>query len=102
VILLPFSRLQHASLRFAASATGSFGVILSIALLAGVPGWANVWERLWLSDSVHWGTEKEKGLSTALFLFLCAGLVSDWVLNRKFGECPDQVDKYLFTSHCTN
>jgi len=95
--LLPFSRFQYAFLRFAASVTGSFGLILSIALLANVPGWANVWDRLWLSNNIQWGTGREKGLSTALCLFLCAGLLSDWVLRWKFGECPDQVEKCSFS-----
>lgn len=95
--LLPFPKVQYASLRFASSTTGSFGLIISIALLSKKPilAWANVWERLWLVDSTgtneQWGTSAEKGLSAGFCLFLVLGIVCDWFLNRRFGECPDQV-----------
>jgi hypothetical protein len=89
--LLPLDRFQHASLRVAASATGSFGMILSIALLSHTPSWANVWERLWLSDKLEWGSGMEKGLSAALCLLFFTGLACDWILHWKFGACPDQV-----------
>jgi len=94
--LLPLHRFQCAVVRTAMSATGSFGLVLSIAIAAGIPAWSNVWERLWVSDSLEWGTTKEKGLSVGFCLFLIAGIVCDWFLKRHFGENPDQEwDSYL-------
>lgn len=89
--LLPLPRIQHSAVRFATASTGSFGLVLSIALLSHIPSWANVWERLWATDGLTWGTSKEKGLSAGFCLFLCAGMASDWLLRRTFGECPDEV-----------
>lgn len=74
--------------------------MVSIALLLKPQeeGWANAWERLWLSTSpttaqgvVAWGTVQEQGLSTGYVLFFVAGIVTDWALRRWIGECPDQV-----------
>jgi hypothetical protein len=90
-VLLPIHRCQRGFIRTAMSASGSFGVILSIALLAKVSAWSNVWERLWVSDSIEWGTPQEKGLSTGFCLFLCAGTACDWFLKFRLGENPDQV-----------
>lgn len=95
--LLPLVRFQHATLRFAMSVTGAFGVVLSIALLSHVQAWANVWERYWESDGLTWGTSKEKGLTAVLCLFCCAGMACDWLLRRVFGECPDEVRVYSST-----
>ena len=53
-------------------------------------GWANVWERLWISDG-DWGSGKERGLSAAWAVFFFAGMATDWALNRWIGECPDEV-----------
>jgi hypothetical protein len=90
-VLLPIRRCQRGFIRTAMSASGSFGVILSIALLAKAPAWSNVWERLWVSDSINWGTPQEKGLSAGFCLFLCAGAACDWFLKFRFGENPDKV-----------
>ena len=100
MILLPFLRCQHTFLRLAASITGSFGIVLSIALLAKISTWSNVWERFWLTDDRQGGTGKEKGMSTAFFFFLFAGIASDWVIKSKFGECPDQVTMSLIVDPC--
>lgn len=91
--LLPISRCQHSSLRFALSSTGAFGVILSISLLAHIDSWANVWERLWISvgPTDQWGSSQEKGLSAAYCFLLVGGIGCDWILKRQFGENPDQV-----------
>lgn len=89
--LLPLDRFQHSALRFATSSTGAAGLVVSIALLAGIPPWANVWERYWVQDGLDWGTSQEKGLSAAFFLLLSTGIVCDWFLKRTFGECPDEV-----------
>ncbi|KAJ7678261.1 hypothetical protein DFH06DRAFT_1168277 [Mycena polygramma] len=97
-VLLPIPRVQRTAVRFAASSTGAFGLILSIALLAHIPSWANVWERLWVTEDLTatWGTIEEKGLSAGFFLFLATGMACDWFLRRKFGECPDEKwDSYL-------
>ncbi|KAJ7472228.1 hypothetical protein B0H11DRAFT_2282799 [Mycena galericulata] len=97
-VLLPIPNLQHSAVRFATASTGAFGVIVSIALLAKIPAWANVWERLWVAEDLTgtWGTTQEKGLSAGFCLFLGAGIACDWFLRRKFGECPDEKwDSYL-------
>lgn len=73
-------------------------MVVSIALLAGVTPWANVWERLWVSDGAGWGVSKEQGLSAGYCLFLCSGVAVDWLLKRQLGENPDQVRYYLSVS----
>lgn len=94
--ILPIHRFQYTFIRIAMSATGSFGLVLSIGILAGIPAWSNVWQRLWISDSLAWGTAKEKGLSVGFCLFLGVGIACDWLLKRTFGENPDQKwDSYL-------
>lgn len=91
--LLPVQRTQHAAVRFAAASSGAFSTVVSIALLAHIPGWSNVWERLWLEISLtnDWGTPPERGLSAAACILLAGGIASDWALKRTFGENPDQV-----------
>lgn len=91
--LLPLARTQHAALRFATASTGAFGLIVSVALLAKIPAWSNVWERLWVAadNTGTWGITEEKGLSAGYCLFLAAGLACDWILRAKLGECPDEV-----------
>lgn len=88
---LPIARLQPLLLRVSSSATGSFGLIISIALFSRVEPWFNVWERLWVHDDNQWGSAQEKGLSAGFFLFLVSGVITDWWLRSKFGENPDQV-----------
>ncbi|KAJ7103765.1 hypothetical protein C8R44DRAFT_887282 [Mycena epipterygia] len=97
-VLLPIPRVQHNAVRCATASTGSFGLVLSIAILAKIPAWANVWERLWVAEDLSgtWGTSQEKGLSVGFCLFFVAGIACDWLLKRKFGECPDEKwDSYL-------
>lgn len=95
--VLPLPRFQHGFLRFALSAVGAFGVVLSIGLFSGIESWADVWDRFWVADGPVgvWGSSREKGLSAAYCFFLVAGVSSDWVLRRKFGENPDQVSNSL-------
>ncbi|KAI0310727.1 hypothetical protein OF83DRAFT_1070095 [Amylostereum chailletii] len=94
--VLPIARTQQATVRLAAAATGTFGFIVSVAILAHVPTWANVWERLWVSDGASWGTSKEHGLTAGFFLVLILGCASDWAFKRYFGGNPDQKwDSYL-------
>ncbi|KAI4522601.1 hypothetical protein K525DRAFT_361627 [Schizophyllum commune Loenen D] len=94
--LLPFERSQRPATRFATASTGAFGTVMSIAILAGIPAWANVWQRLAQHDNIDWGTSKEQGLSAAFGILLCLGMASDFLLKRKFGECPDEKwDGYL-------
>ncbi|KAJ7578107.1 hypothetical protein C8J56DRAFT_969013 [Mycena floridula] len=100
--LLPLQRFQHAALRFATASTGAFGAVVSIALISGNPAWADVWERYWVKDGGSWGSRKEQGLTAAFALLLAFGIVADWLLRRKFGECPDEKwDSYL-ASYATN
>lgn len=87
----PFARTQRGSIRLAASASGTFGLILSIALLAHVQPWSNVWERLWISDGSGWGTGSERALSAGYWLILITGCITDWGLKRYCGGNPDEV-----------
>ena len=89
--LLPFPRIGEVALRFADASTGSFGLVLSIAILVRNTAWGNVWERLWVDDGDGWGTSKEKGLSAAYCLLFCVGVACDWLLHAKLGENPDEV-----------
>jgi len=96
--LLPVTRTQHRAVRFAAASSGAFGSVVSIALLAHILPWSNVWERLWMQVSLtnDWGTGPERGLSAAACILLAGGIASDWALTKKFGENPDQKwDAYL-------
>ncbi|KAH9048182.1 hypothetical protein EDB84DRAFT_1458850 [Lactarius hengduanensis] len=94
--LLPFSRTQRNFIRLSASATGAFGLILSIALLAHAQQWSNVWERLWVTDGNGWGDGVERALSAGYWLILVAGCLVDWALKRYFGGSPDEEwDSYL-------
>ncbi|KIM42953.1 hypothetical protein M413DRAFT_443775 [Hebeloma cylindrosporum] len=98
--------LLHPMLRICTASTGSFGVIVAISLLVKPQerGWANAWERLWISDG-EWGSSKERGLSAAWAVFFIAGMVTDWALRRWIGECPDEKwDNYLasYTSNLPN
>lgn len=79
------------ALRVATASSGAFSLVVSIALLARVAAWADVWERLWVSNGDGWGTSKEMGLSVAYCLFTCIGVGSDWALKKWLGECPDEV-----------
>jgi len=84
--------VMHPILRICTASTGSFGVIGAISLLLKPQehGWANAWERLWISDG-EWGSSKERGLSAAWAVFFVAGMATDWALHRWIGECPDEV-----------
>ncbi|KAF5321569.1 hypothetical protein D9619_000097 [Psilocybe cf. subviscida] len=110
--------LFHPMLRVCSASTGAFGIICSVALLLSPKqeGWANAWERLFLSSSpladkygdvslpgtvgsggrVVWGGGQEAGLSTAFVIFMLGGIAGDWALRRWIGGCPDQKwDAYL-------
>jgi hypothetical protein len=89
--LAPFSRTQRNSIRLAASASGTFGLILSISLLAQIQPWSNVWERLWIKDGNGWGTGAERALSAGYWLILIAGCSADWALKKYCGGNPDEV-----------
>jgi len=94
--VVPFSRTQRRSIRLAASASGTFGLIMSIALLAHVKPWSNVWERLWINDGNGWGTGNERALSAGYWLILIAGCSTDWALKKYYGGNPDEEwDTYL-------
>jgi hypothetical protein len=95
LVHLPY--LVHPLLRFCTASAGSFGLVLSIALLLKPPAasWANVWDRLWVSNGVGWGSSQEKGLTAAWTFFTCLGIVEDWALRRWLGEDPDEVKQFL-------
>ncbi|KAK7676363.1 hypothetical protein QCA50_020667 [Cerrena zonata] len=88
--LLPFPAISHTPVRIAASATGAFGVILSVSLFAHVPAWADVWERFWVDNDINWGSSREKGLSAAYCFLLVTGVICDWALHKYYGEDPDE------------
>lgn len=98
--ILPLERTRRASLRLALSSTGAFGLVLSIALFSHIAAWADVWDRLWVSDGEEWGTGKEKALSAAWSLLLACGMGSDWLLKRQFGSNPDQVSPICRDLYC--
>lgn len=100
--LLPLPRFQPIFVRLVMSSTGAFGLVLSIALMARIAAWENVWDRLWITESLSWGTAQEKGLSAGFCLFLLAGTASDWFLKTRFGENPDQVRFQFRTSSNAN
>lgn len=98
ISLLPIVRVRNVALRFANASAGSFGIILCIAILVRNDAWGNIWDRLWIKNGVGWGTSQEKGLSAAYCVLFLAGVASDWLLHRKFGENPDEKwDRYLAT-----
>ena len=89
--LAPFARTQRKSIRLAASASGTFGLIMSISLLAHVQPWSNVWERLWIKDGNGWGSGPERALCAGYWLILIAGCSADWALRKYYGCNPDEV-----------
>jgi hypothetical protein len=89
--LVPVPAVRHGAVRVGGASLGAFGVVLGSSVLAKTTSWENVWERLWVSGSEDWGTPQEKGLSAAYAVLVCAGVVTDWALKRKFGENPDEV-----------
>lgn len=97
--LAPFSRTQRNSIRLAASASGTFGLIMSISLLAHVQPWSNVWERLWVNDGDGWGSGAERALSAGYWLILMAGCLTDWTLKRFCGGNPDEVQYASLSLH---
>ena len=80
--LLPFPVVSHTPVRIAASSAGAFGVILSIALFAHIPAWADVWERFWVNNDINWGSLKENRVSAACRFLLSTVFVRDYVLYR--------------------
>ncbi|KAI0770461.1 hypothetical protein C8Q74DRAFT_1275571 [Fomes fomentarius] len=94
--LLPIPRTQHIFVRLAMASVGAFGTVHSIALLAHIPAWTEVWDRLWIKDGTNWGTGKEKALSALFVLFVLAGTATDFFFKKKLGENPDEKwDSYL-------
>ena len=89
--LLPFPHCSRIALRIASSSLGAFGVVLSIALFRRNLAWGDIWDRLYLHDSLAWGTSTERGLSAAYCLLFLSGMAVDWYLHRRIGENPDEV-----------
>ncbi|THH04121.1 hypothetical protein EW145_g5756 [Phellinidium pouzarii] len=102
------SLVSHTTARIATSCIGALSMTMAIALLtrsSASYSWANVWDRLWVSDESGWGTARERGFD-ALFCVLWAGGASvDWGLRKWVGEDPDEKwDAYLaeYTSTLPN
>ncbi|THU81912.1 hypothetical protein K435DRAFT_465589 [Dendrothele bispora CBS 962.96] len=102
LVCLPLERFQLLSLRLAARSTGSFGLVISIALLAHIPAWANVRSRYWLKSSVESEGSKEHGLDASFCLYLLVRTASDYLLRRLFGECPDEKRDTYLTNYTFN
>ncbi|CAL1713392.1 unnamed protein product [Somion occarium] len=100
--LLPFPAFSHVPVRLAASATGAFGIILSLALLTHLPAWTDVWERYWVRDDIEWGNVKEKGLSAAYCFIFVIGVACDWALHRYYGEDPDDKWNHYLADYTLN
>ncbi|PVF93114.1 hypothetical protein CPB86DRAFT_790453 [Serendipita vermifera] len=93
---IPVPRVQHAALRSAAAWLGGLGIVISISLLGKFSTWADVWARLWVPWDRAWGTSQENGLSAVFIIVALLGMVTDWLLKRQLGECPDEKwDNYL-------
>ncbi|KAH7103294.1 hypothetical protein BKA62DRAFT_828489 [Auriculariales sp. MPI-PUGE-AT-0066] len=89
-VLIPTPRIRRPAMRFAAACAGAFGITLGGAVVGALPGWANVWDRLWMAQSVEWGGKVENGLSAMFWILCILGTASNWFLRRQFGENPDQ------------
>lgn len=89
--LVPVPAVRHGAVRVGGASLGAFGLVLGSSVLARATSWENIWERLWVSNSTDQGTPQEKGLSAAYAVLVCAGVMADWALKRKFGENPDEV-----------
>lgn len=74
---------------------------MSIALFAHVSSWADIWERLWISDGENWGTSAEHGLTAAFWLFTAIGCAADFLLSRTFGGNPDEVRGAILRRSCS-
>ncbi|KAG6890817.1 hypothetical protein C0995_003250 [Termitomyces sp. Mi166 len=111
ILLILISSLPHlaqilrTTLRVLTASSGAFSLVLSVALLAHIPAWADIWERLWLDNGDNWGTSKEKGLSSFCVILFIAGIAADFGLNHWLGECPDEKwDNFLadYSTRLTN
>ncbi|KAJ3785560.1 hypothetical protein GGU10DRAFT_354506 [Lentinula aff. detonsa] len=87
----PLSKFKHASCRFATSSTGAFGVTMCISILtSSSASWSSPFSHLYVQSSDSWSNSSEKGFSALFSVLLILGTSSDWVLWRKWGECPDE------------
>ncbi|THU78049.1 hypothetical protein K435DRAFT_68254 [Dendrothele bispora CBS 962.96] len=97
-VRLPLEPFQRPSLRLVACSTDSFRLVLSIALLARIPAWANVWSRSLLVE-VKFGVGREQKNMGLIPVFVCfsrSRSTSDYVW-RIFGECPDETSRNIQT-----
>ena len=94
---LPFLRLQHlahTTTRLLTSVAGAFSITFAIAILAGEkgsPGWADVYDRLWVANGPGWGKSKEHGFAVLFYVLWVIGAGCDWALRRKLGDSVDEV-----------
>jgi hypothetical protein len=88
-------RLQPWFVRMSAALAGSTTLIISIALLQRIDGWAHALLRFVILNENSWGGSKEEGLSAAVVLFSLIGVASNWFLSRKFGRNPSEVRQFF-------
>ena len=88
-------RHQPWFVRLSASLSGSTSLVIAIALLQRIDGWADALLRFVIRDENTWGGSKERGLSAAAVLFFLIGIVSNWFLSRKFGRDPSEVCRFF-------
>ena len=96
-IFLPIrnGRLQAWFVRISAAFAGSTTLIIAIALLQRIDGWAHALLRFVILSENSWGGSKERGLSAAVVLFSVIGVASNWFLSRKFGRNPSEVRQFF-------
>ncbi|KAG8869038.1 hypothetical protein FRB98_002890 [Tulasnella sp. 332] len=94
--LFPHPSIRNWSLRICASASGSVGVVIAIALFTRAPSWSSPWLLFAVPPIVGTRNSQEKGLSAGMFLIMGCGIAVDWILKIKLGEDPDKAwDEYL-------
>lgn len=94
--------VAHLTSRVATSCAGAFSITMSIALLTRSQesySWANIWDRLWVSDGEGWGSGREKGFDVLFCVLWTCGALVDLGLNRWIGEDPDEVRFDIFQLH---
>ncbi|KAL5482662.1 hypothetical protein ACEPAI_9256 [Sanghuangporus weigelae] len=93
------SNLAHWTARISSSCSGAFSTTMGVALLTRSPlsySWANIWERLWVTNGSGWGSAREKGFDALFCVLWASGAVTDWALRRWIGEDPEEKwDAYL-------
>lgn len=87
----PRFHFKRWTVRAAGAWAGALGTVVSIGILSHVSGWESVWLRFVVKDSPSWGGAKEDGLIVGLIGFALVGILTDWILEKRFGPDPSQV-----------